>query len=337
MLFLVRDGKVLARATLPVDSIFDLLLLDAHTALISTGNPARLYRADLAALATSGTAPEKLTTPALLAARGLAVVGEIRDRNLRRLARFADGRIAAGSSPKGNIYVFPATVATITAKAEPVLIQENRDAEVTDLLPQPNGDLYATLVFSASGGDARINLAPAKPAKEPSDAAAAAPVSFAPAERFSGRSTLVYFPAGGFPETLSARNNVAFYQLARTGDTLLVAGGELGELLGYDLSARLPLTFDGSASSQLNALAAPPPIAPPRPGDSISAPPRPSVPCASAASAISRPPNSASKSKPAPAATRSKAGAAGPRSSPPTRPILPGGRPISAAATSNCA
>lgn len=258
VLFLVRDGKVLARATLPVDSIFDLLLLDARTALIATGNPARLYRTDLTAFAASGSAPEKLTTPALLAARGLAVVGEIRDRNLRRLARFDDGRIAAGSSPKGNIYVFPATVATATAKSEPLLLQENREAEVTDLLPQPNGDLYATLVFSASGGDARINLAPAKPAKEPAEAAPAAPVSFAPAERFSGRSALVYFPAGGFPETLSARNNVAFYQLARTGDTLLVAGGELGELLGYDLSARLPLTFAGSASSQLNALAAVP-------------------------------------------------------------------------------
>src|SRR5262249_50370384 len=36
-LYLVRDGKVAARAALPVDSIFDLLLLDEKTALVATG------------------------------------------------------------------------------------------------------------------------------------------------------------------------------------------------------------------------------------------------------------------------------------------------------------
>ncbi len=261
VLFLVRDGKVTARVSLPVDSIFDLLVLDANTALIATGNPARLYRIDLKQFATSGVAPEKLITPAQFTARGLILVGEIRDRNLRRLARFTDGRIAAGSSPKGNIYVFPAAIsATAPAKAEPVLLQENRDAEVTDLLPQTNGDLYATLVFSSSAGDARINASPPKSTKDAPDAPSApTPVSFSPpAEKFSGRSTLVLFPAGGFPEILSSRSNLAFYQLARHGDTLLIAGGELGELLGYDLNARLPLTYAGSASSQLNALAAVP-------------------------------------------------------------------------------
>lgn len=261
VLFLVRDGKVTARASLPVDSIFDLLLLDANTALIATGNPARLYRIDLKPFAISGVAPEKLITPAQFTARGLSLVGEIRDRNLRRLARFADGRIAAGSSPKGNIYVFPATISSASpAKIEPVLLQENRDAEVTDLLPQPNGDLYATLVFASSAGDARINLSPVKSPKDaPDSPLVPAPASFSPpAEKFSGRSTLVLFPAGGFPEILSSRSNLAFYQLARHGDTLLIAGGELGELLGYDLNARLPITYAGSASSQLNALAAVP-------------------------------------------------------------------------------
>jgi hypothetical protein len=260
VLFLVRDGKVTARASLPVDSIFDLLVLDASHALVATGNPARLYRVDLKQFASSGVATEKLTTPAQFTARGLSLVGEVRDRNLRRLARFADGRIAAGSSPKGNIYVFPATVSSSSAKADPVLLQENRDAEVTDLLPQSNGDLYATFVFASSAGDARINSTPPKSAKDPADASAVpAPISFAPAaEKFSGRSTLVFFPAGGFPETLSSRSNLAFYQLARNGDTLLIAGGEQGELLGYDLNARLPLTFAGSSSSQLNALVAVP-------------------------------------------------------------------------------
>ncbi len=257
-LFLVVDGKVAARASLPVDSIFDLLVLDANSALIATGNPARLYRLDLGQFAASGVASEKLITPAQFTARGLTLVGEIRDRNLRRLARFADGRIAAGSSPKGNIYVFPAAVSASPTKVDALLLQENRDAEVTDLLPQPNGDLYATLVYASSAGDARINLLPSKPSKDSPDSGPP-PVSFAPpAEKFSGRSTLVFFPAGGFPEILSSRSNLAFYQLVRNGDTLLIAGGEQGELLGYDLNARLPLTFAGSSSSQLNALVAVP-------------------------------------------------------------------------------
>jgi hypothetical protein len=269
VLFLVRDGKVTARASLPVDSIFDILLLpDAQPspqALIATGNPARLYRLDLKQFSSSGVAPEKLITPAQFTARGLSLVGEVRDRNLRRLARFADGRVVAGSSPKGNIYVFPAppvpgSKPTTLHSSAPILLQENRDAEVTDLLPQPNGDLYATLVYASSAGDARINLAPSKPTKDsPDSASGPAQVSFAPpAEKFSGRSTLVFFPAGGFPEILSSRSNLAFYRLVRHGDTLLIAGGELGELLGYDLNARLPLTFAGSSSSQLNALVAVP-------------------------------------------------------------------------------
>ncbi len=260
-LVLLRDEKIIARVGLPADSLFDLLVLSPTTALVATGNPARIYQVDLTLFAAAGIAPDKLTDSALLAAKGISLFGEIRDRNVRRLARFADGRIAAGSSPKGNLYVFPApSAAAPTAAVPPVLLQENRDAEVTDLLPQPNGDLYATLVFTASAADARINNAAAAKPKDSPDAPVAppAPASFAPAEKFSGRSSLVYFPAGGFPEILSSRTNVAFYQLARHGDTLLIAGGELGELLGYDLNARLPLTYAGSTSSQLNALAAVP-------------------------------------------------------------------------------
>ena len=263
-LVLLREGKIVARVGLPADSIFDLLVLSPDSVLVATGNPARIYRLDPTVFAASGVTPGKLTDAKLLAEKGLELFGEIRDRNVRRLARYADGRVIAGSSPKGNIYVFPAPVTTAgpavnpVPPAAPVLLQENREAEVTDLLPQPNGDLYATLVFASSGGESRINLVPAKP-KESSGSASATLSAFAPpAERFSGRSTLVYFPAGGFPEILASRANLAFYQLARTGDTLLIAGGELGELLGYDLKARFPLTFAGSTSAQLNALAAVP-------------------------------------------------------------------------------
>jgi hypothetical protein len=55
-------------------------------------------------------------------------------------------------------------------------------------------------------------------------------------------------------ETLSSRANTAFYRIARRGDLLLMAGGEQGELAGYDLKARLSITFAGSVSSQLNQL-----------------------------------------------------------------------------------
>ena len=41
----------------------------------------------------------------------------------------------------------------------------------------------------------------------------------------------------------------------RRGDILILAGGELGEISGYDLKARQSLTFAGSTSAQLNQIA----------------------------------------------------------------------------------
>ncbi len=286
-LYLVRDDEVVARTQLPVDSIFDLLLLDDDTALAATGNPGRIYRIDLARFAASGINAEKTTDVTTLAERGLTVFGEIRDRNVRRIAALADGRVVAGSAPKGNVYVFPregtgaaadlrAPIAPIAAGSAnskspgagtpvpaspgnaatvgPVILQENKDAEVTDLLPQPNGDLFATIVYSSSTGESRIiPVATSKSGRDAKDEPPPPPP--AQVERFAGRSALVWFPADGFPETLAARANTAFYRVARHGDVLLVAGGEQGELIGYDLKARLSLTFAGSISSQLNSLA----------------------------------------------------------------------------------
>ncbi len=248
-LYVVRDGQPVARVALPVDSIFDLLLLDADTALVATGNPGRIYRVDLKKFSASGLTPEKITDAALLAERGITLFGEIRDRNVRRLALLADGRIAAGSSPKGNIYTFTPT-ASLPAAA--IILQENRDSEVTDLLPQPNGDLYASIVFTGTSGESRITPGDGK--KPAADAKPADPILTAPAEKFGGRSTLVLFTPNGFPEILAARANAAFYRLARHGDVILMTGGELGELYGYDLKSRLGLTFAGSISSQLNGL-----------------------------------------------------------------------------------
>lgn len=248
-LVIVRDGKVTTRVALPVDSIFDILLVDANTALVATGNPGRIYRIDLTAFAAAGVHFEKTTNPALLTERGITLFGEIRDRNVRRLAALADGRIAAGSAPKGNLYTFA------REGGAPVILQESRDAEVTDLLPQPNGDLFATFVFSATSNESRITppASAAKNARESKDEPPPPPP--AQAERFGGRSTLMFFPARGFPETLMSRANTAFYRVLRRGDVLLLAGGEQGEVAAYDLKARLPLTFAGSVSSQLNGFA----------------------------------------------------------------------------------
>lgn len=244
-LYLVRDGKVAARVALPVDSIFDLLLLDAHTALVATGNPGRLYRVDLAKFAASGIAADKIADAKLLAERGVTQFGEIRDRNIRRVALLANGQVVAGSAPKGNLYTFAHD------GGAPVILQENRDGEVTDLLPQPNGDLFATIVFAGSTGEVRItppkNSGEAKPTPELPPAAQP--------EKFGGRSSVILFPADGFPETLMSRANGAFYRVLRQGDTLLLAGGEQGELYGYDIKSKLALTFAGSASSQLNGFA----------------------------------------------------------------------------------
>ena len=308
MLYLVRDGKPVARVVLPVDSIFDLMLVlpeenqksearisksetkesksqipnlkpgtrnsepetQGLSVLVATGNPGRIYRIDLAKFAAAGLVADKIADAKLLAERGVTVFGEIRDRNVRRLARLADGRIVAGSSPHGNIYAFPRD------GGAPTFLQENRDAEVTDLLPQPDGGLYATLVFTpAPAAESRI-VRSRPPTSAPAPAAATPAPEPLPAnpgnvpgpesappdmlgsttpEHFTGRSTLVWFPPNGFPETLANRSNLAFYRVLPYGALLLIAGGEQGDVLGYDPVAKQSLTFAGSVAAQLNDLA----------------------------------------------------------------------------------
>ena len=253
--YLLRDGKTVARVALPVDSIFDLLVLDDKTVLVATGNPGRLYRLDLARFAAGGVATAKIADAKALADHGIALFGAIRDRNVRRVVRLPDGRVIAGSAPQGNVYAFA------REGGDPQFLQENHDAEVTDLLPQPNGDLYATFVFSGGDEESRINR-PKPSSSPPPPGASAPPAGDSPPvelqvepEKFSGRSTLVWFPANGFPETLVTRSNLAFYRVARRDDTLLVAGGDAGDMLGYDLQTRTSLTFAGSTAAQLNDLA----------------------------------------------------------------------------------
>ncbi len=238
-IYLWHDGKVAARVPLPADSVFDFLQLPDGSVLAATGNPGKIYKLDLAKLAKAGVIEGKVESDALLADRGVTLFGEIRDRNVRRLARLGDGRIIAGSSPKGNVYRFPAT------GGAPLFLQENRDAEVVDFLPMEDGSFYAGIVFN--GGDTQ-RLAKPEVKDDIHD-------RDAPKPAFSGRSTVVRFPVDGFPETVVGKTGISLYRLARHGDLLLLTAGELGDAFGYDPVARRSLTFAGSASAQLNDLA----------------------------------------------------------------------------------
>jgi hypothetical protein len=243
-LYLFKDGKQVARVPLPADSVFDFLLQPDGSVLAATGNPGRIYRLDLKKLAVAGLNEGKAGDDPQLAARGVTLFGEIRDRNVRRLARLPDGRVLAGSSPKGNIYAFGA------AGGAPLIRQENRDAEVVDLLPMDDGSFYAALVFTTET-TSRLSRPPDPKAADNKDK----PPVIEEKPGFTGRSSVVRFPADGFPEAVLTRPNVALYRLARHDDWLLLTAGEQGDTFGYDPAARRSLTFAGSASSQLNDIA----------------------------------------------------------------------------------
>lgn len=251
-LHLLRDGRVVASAALPADSIFDLLVVDDDEVLVGTGNPGRIFRVDLRRFEAGGVQPGTVRDPARLADRGIREFGAIRDRNVRRLARAADGRVLAGSAPEGHLYAFPGD------GGAPELLFDNTRAEVTDLHVAPNGDVYAMVVFSGSpGGPLRIARPVAESPEAPGEGApvplpAEEEADALPVERFSGRSALVWLPGGsGFPETLASRSNLAVYRLAVRGDLILMPGGDAGEIVGYDRARRRSLTFSGSTSAQL--------------------------------------------------------------------------------------
>jgi hypothetical protein len=243
-LYLFKDGKPVARVPLPADSVFDFLLQPDGSVLAATGNPGKIYRLDLKKLAAAGLIEGKAGDDKLLADKGVTLFGEIRDRNVRKLARLADGSVLAGSSPKGNIYSFDA------AGGSPLVLQENRDAEVVDLLPMEDGSFYAALVFTTES-TSRINRPLDPKAADNKDK----PPVIEEKPGFTGRSSVVRFPAEGFPEGVLARPGVALYRLARHNGWLLLTAGELGDTFGYDPGARRSLTFAGSSSSQLNDIA----------------------------------------------------------------------------------
>ena len=240
-LYLVHDGKTVARLPLAADSVFDFLPLPDGAVLAATGNPGKIYHFNPAALAKAGVTEGKAADDKVAAGKGVTVFGEIRDRNVRRLLRQSGGRIIAGSAPKGNIYAFAA------AGGPPVILQENRETEVVDLLTAPDGGFYAALVSSPLENN-RV-LKPKSPLEEKEEKEGR-PASFV------GRSSVVHFPAEGYPETIVSKIGVAFYRLAYHADSLLIAAGEGGDLLGYDPVARRSLVYAGSASAQLNDVVA---------------------------------------------------------------------------------
>jgi hypothetical protein len=238
--YLVHQDKLIARVPLPADSVFDFLALPDGSILASTGNPGRIYRLDPVKLAKAGMSDGKITDEKALAAKGVTLFGEVRDRNIRRLARLADGRVVAGSAPKGNIYAFG------DKGGSPALLQENHDAEVVDLLPLNDGVFYAALVQSPGEGNRIVRAKPGGSDKDKDDSESRS--------SFSGRSLVVRFPVDGFPETVISRSGVAIYRLAPCQGGLLLSAGEEGDTFGYDPEARRSLAYAGSNSAELNDL-----------------------------------------------------------------------------------
>jgi len=240
-IYLVRGGKIVTRVPLPADSVFDFLALPGGGVLASTGNPGKVYQIDLTKFAKAGLVEGKITDDKILADKGVTAFGEIRDRNIRRLLRLPDGRIVAGSSPKGNVYAFPANGGL------PALLQENRDAEVVDLLGTDDGGFYAALVHTPGEGSRIIRPKPATDEKEKDEGE--------PRATFTGRSSVQRFPADGFPESVMSKAGVSLYRLVQRQGWLLLTAGEQGDTFGFDPAARRSLIYAGSDSAELNDLA----------------------------------------------------------------------------------
>jgi hypothetical protein len=250
LLVLIHAGKAAASVRLPVASVLNLNQADDGSVLAGTGDPGRIYRIDTARFAAAGSDGSPTADAAELARHGITLFGHIADRNVRTVARRSDGAWIVGSFPAGNLYLFPA------AGGDPRILEENRDAEVTSILPDSQQGFDAALVFNGTDLHGR-----AHEAQSPSATTAA--TGIVQPDRFLGRSVLVHFTAQGFPEIEAARSGEAFFALARIGPLVLIAGGEQGQLTGYDPASQTSAIFAGSTSERLTGIA-PDPSAPGR-------------------------------------------------------------------------
>jgi hypothetical protein len=250
VLYFVKDGAVVARAPVGAEVIWDIRHLEGDDYLVATGTPATIQRISLGKFRDAGiaaAAEEDEATPAEPEAKPVEVPGitpwaTIRDRNVRRLIVAENGRVIAGSSPRGAVYEFEKD------GGKPFILSESKDAEVADLLVSADGKLYAALVYNAPALTDRRSGPRTPPA-------VASETANAPVE-FSGRSEILRFGKDRLPETVVARNNVAFYKLAAYGNILLIGAGERGEILGYDDVKRALITYSGAQSSQVNGFGA---------------------------------------------------------------------------------
>ncbi|MDX2186842.1 MAG: hypothetical protein SFV32_07920 [Opitutaceae bacterium] len=247
--FLINAGKATHRVSLPVEAVHALVRSgDDGVVFAATGNPGRIYRVDTKILSsTPGSLDPKAREE--LGKQGVTLLAEVRDRHLKSLT-LSKGTLYAGSSPRGNVYAIP------VVGGAPLLLADGRDSEVTSLSSLPSGDLLALVVQSPGEGEprnppsgGRDNQAPT-----PNQAGNNQKPTQSAFERFTGKSLLVRLSPKGSPEILTQRNNSAFYSLHVAGDLALIGAGEQGEILGYDLAARLALIYPGTASAQVSGL-----------------------------------------------------------------------------------
>lgn len=266
-LFLLRDGKIVSRLPLGAEAAWRLVRGDEGRVLVATGNPGRVLEVELSKFAQAGVAEASPADPEAAAKVGLTVRGEVRDKHLRSLLRTKDGRLLAGSAPKGNVYLLGAAGET------PKVLAEGREGEVTDLLEREDGTIVASVTLGqqlpSGSNDAGDAILQALGMESPSGVGGMMMMpgggprlpnpqgekKTASGSSFSGQGGLYDVTPGRFPTLLYTRPGVAFYDLAEVGGLIYIAAGEQGELVAWSPERQKGFTLAGTGSAQNTALA----------------------------------------------------------------------------------
>jgi hypothetical protein len=247
-LFLVREGRIVSRLPLGAEAAWRILRREDGGFLIGTGNPARVLAVDVAKFSEAGVRESLPQSDEALAAAGITVVGEIRDRHIRSLLVRADGTILAGSAPRGLVYL----IAGETGEP-PRILAESRDSEVNALLETKGGRVLA-LVTSGRGapetgsGSSVGSPGGAEVSRPGSDGSRREPPSF------SGQVRLFDITPGSFPEAVLTQQGAAGYGMAELEGLIYIAAGERGEMLAWNPETRRSFTLAGTSSAQNVAL-----------------------------------------------------------------------------------